>query len=185
MVKVLRFPVLNGRVAPRSPQPFILWVPGSPGNRVVKSKLSPRSVCVALPIEIHPQNGAVKFFLSKSFKLTWQTDSVMSSYKKISMTQEQGSIGVCYRLLCSNLSDWILCTLSPNHNIHRINGVYQRWTTCALKSKSLVSEMHFPGIWRSTFTDFASKKTQSSGKNRCRQKSLDKSLNTVQKNVPF
>ena len=50
----------------------------------------------------------------------------MSSYKKISMTQEQGSIGVCYRLLCSNLSDWILCTLSPNHNIHRINGVYQR-----------------------------------------------------------
>ena len=41
----------------------------------------------------------------------------------------------------------ILCTLSPNHNIHRENGVYQY----ALKSKSVL-EMHFPAIWRSKFT---------------------------------
>ena len=37
--------------------------------------------------------------------------------------------------------------------------------------------MHFPRIWRSKFTDVAnSKKTQSLGKNGCRQKCLDKSL---------
>ena len=41
------------------------------------------------------------------------------------------------------------------------NGVNQRWTTYALKSKS-VSEMHFPMIWRSKLTDLVnSKKTQS------------------------
>ena len=61
-------------------------------------------------------------------------------------------------------------------NIHRENGIYQRWTTYALKSKS-VSEMHFPTIWRSKFTDVAnSKKTQFLGKNGCRQKCLNKSL---------
>ena len=98
------------------------------------------------------------------------------------MTHQQGSFWVCYWLLWSNLGDCILCTLSPNHNIkwsNGINDVYQRWTTYALKSKSLVSEMHFPGIWRSTFTDFASKKTQSSGKNGCRQKCLEKSLDVL------
>ena len=46
------------------------------------------------------------------------------------MTHQQGSLGVCYRLLCTNLGDGVLFTLSPNHNIHGINGVYQRWTTC-------------------------------------------------------
>ena len=45
-------------------------------------------------------------------------------------------------------------------------GVYQRWTTYALKPES-VSEMHFHAN---------SKKTQSLGKNGCRQKCLDKSL---------
>ena len=38
-------------------------------------------------------------------------------------------------------------TVSPNHNIHGKNGVYQRWATYALKSKS-VSEMHIRMIWR-------------------------------------
>ena len=57
----------------------------------------------------------------------------------------------------------ILCTLSPNHNIHEENYVYQWWTKYAVKAKS-VSEMHFPAIWRSKFTDLAhSKKTQSLG----------------------
>ena len=73
--------------------------------------------------------------------------------------------------LCTSLGDGILCTLLPNHNIHRENGVSQWCTTYALKPKS-VSEMHFSRIWRSKFTDLAnSKKTKS-----CRQKCLDKSL---------
>ena len=46
---------INYRVAPRSTQPFILprlinWVPGTPGNWMVKSKLSPRSGSVALSL---------------------------------------------------------------------------------------------------------------------------------------
>ena len=46
----------------------------------------------------------------------------------------------------------------------------------ALKSKSM-SEMHFPVIWRSKFTDLAgSKKIQSLGKNGCRQKCFNKNL---------
>ena len=53
----------------------------------------------------------------------------------------------------------------------------------AMKSKS-VPEMHFPAIWRSKFTDLAnSKKTQSLGKNGCRQKCLDKSLILNKKNT--
>ena len=66
----------------------------------------------------------------------------MSGYKQISMTHQQGTHGVCYRLLCTNLGDKILCTLSSNHNIHWENGVDYWWSTYALKSKS-VSEMHF------------------------------------------
>ena len=42
-------------------------------------------------------------------------------------------------------------------NIYRVNGLYQQWTTYALKSKC-VSEIHFSGICRSKFTDVASKK---------------------------
>ena len=55
--------------------------------------------------------------------------------------------------------DGILCTLSPNPNVHRENGVYQQWTTNALKSKSVL-EMHFPAIWRSKFTDLANKRVK-------------------------
>ena len=47
-------------------------------------------------------------------------------------------------------------------------GVYQRWTTYALKPES-VSEMHFHAN---------SKKAQSLGKNGCRQKCLHKSLDS-------
>ena len=57
-------------------------------------------------------------------------------------------------------------TVSPNHNTHGKNGVYQQWTTYALKSKS-VSEMHIPVIWRSKFTDLVnSKKKKILGKKR-------------------
>ena len=106
----------------------------------------------------------------------------MYGYKQISMTHQQGLRGVRYLLLSTNLGDKILCTFSPNHNIHWENGIDHWWSTYALKSES-VSEMHFPVIWRSKFTDLAnSKKSQSSGKNGCRQKSLDKSLTVEKKN---
>ena len=87
------------------------------------------------------------------------------------MTHQQGSLGGLLQTFMCQVVDGILCTLSPHHN-----GVYQQWTTYALKSKS-VPEMHFPAISRSKFTDLAkSKKTQSLGKNGCGQKCLDKSL---------
>ena len=101
----------------------------------------------------------------------------MSGYKKNSMTYQQGTLGVCYRLICTNFGDGFLCTLSPNHNIHRENGVYHWWTTYTLKSRS-VSEIHFPAFWRYKFTDFknSKKKLNLWEKNGCRQKCLDKSL---------
>ena len=49
------------------------------------------------------------------------------------------------------------CTLSPNHNIQEENGVYRQWTIHTLKLKT-VSEMHFPKIWRSKFTDLVNGK---------------------------
>ena len=55
--------------------------------------------------------------------------------KKLVWPTNKAALGVCYQLLCTNLGDGILCALSPNHNIHRENGVYQGWTICALKSK--------------------------------------------------
>ena len=92
------------------------------------------------------------------------------------MTHQQGSLGGVLQTFMHQVVDRILCTLSPHHNVYRETGVYQQWTMYALKSKS-VPEMHFPAIWRSKFTDLAnSKKTQSFGKNGCRQKCLDKSL---------
>ena len=51
-------------------------------------------------------------------------------------------------------------TVSPNHNIHGKNGVYQRWTTYALNSKSVL-EMHIPMIWRFKFTDLLNSKKNS------------------------
>ena len=116
------------------------------------------------------------FFLSKRFKLNmtkWPCHVwLQKSYYDPPTSQSRG----CYQLLYTNLGDGVLCTLSPNHNIHGENGVYQQWTTYALKSKS-VSEKYFLTIWRSKFTDLVnSKKTQSRGKIGCRQKCLDKSL---------
>ena len=96
--------------------------------------------------------------------------------KKITITHQQSSLGGVLQTFMHQFVDGILCTLSPHHNIHRENGVYQQWAMYALKSKN-VPEMHFPVIWRSKFTDLAnSKKTQSLEKNGCRQKCLDKSL---------
>ena len=84
--------------------------------------------------------------------------------KQIRITHQQDSLGGVLPTFMHQFSNGALCTLSPNHNIQRENGVYQRWTTYALMSKS-VSEMHFPATWRSKFTDLAnSKKGQSLGK---------------------
>ena len=52
-------------------------------------------------------------------------------------------------------------------------GIYQQWTMYALKPKSVL-EIHFRAN---------SKKTQSLGKNGCRQKCLDKSLEANLKEV--
>ena len=87
----------------------------------------------------------------------------MSGYKQISMTHQQGTHGVCYRLLCTNLGDEILCTLSSNNNIHWENGVNYWWSTYALKSKK-VSEMHFRAMlmcfcWYSDLVSHTHKQT--------------------------
>ena len=96
--------------------------------------------------------------------------------KKLVWPTNKAALGVCYQLLCINMSDGTLYTLPPKHNIHNKNGVYQRWKTYALKSNS-VSKIHFPAIWWSKFIDLAnSKKTQCWGQKGCRQKCLDKSL---------
>ena len=55
--------------------------------------------------------------------------------QKNSMTHLQGSLGVCYRVLCTNLYDGISCTLSSNHNIRRENEVYQRYSICPWSQK--------------------------------------------------
>ena len=79
--------------------------------------------------------------------------------KKLVWPANKADLGVSYQLLCTNLEDGILCTLLPNHNIHGC-------LLYALKPKSVL-ETHFRAN---------SKKTQSLGKNGCRQKYLDKSL---------
>ena len=75
-------------------------------------------------------------------------------------TMNKAVLPVSLQLLCTNLGDEILCvcfTVSPNHNIDGKNGVYQRWTTYALKSKSVL-DMHIPMIWRSKFADLVNSK---------------------------
>ena len=60
----------------------------------------------------------------------------MSGYKKISTNhQKKTALAMCDQLLCTNMDDVILCTLSPNHNIHEEKGVYQRRTMYALSQK--------------------------------------------------
>ena len=80
----------------------------------------------------------------------------MSGYRKISMTHQQGRLEGVLQTSMHQFGDGILCTLSPNHNVHRENGFYQQWTTNALKSKSVL-EMHFPAICRSKFNELANK----------------------------
>ena len=73
----------------------------------------------------------------------------MSDYKKVSMTHQQRSLGGVLPSFMRQFGWWdFVCALSPIHNIQGENGVYQRWTIYALKSKSM-SEMNFPTIWRS------------------------------------
>ena len=66
-------------------------------------------------------------------------------------------LGGVLQTFMHQFDDGILCTLSPNHNVYKENGVYQQWTTYTLKSKS-VPGMYFPAIWRSKFTDLANSK---------------------------
>ena len=56
--------------------------------------------------------------------------------KKISMIHRQGSLGGVLQTFMHQFVDEILCNLSPSHNVHRENGVYQQWTMYALKSES-------------------------------------------------
>ena len=63
--------VQKNHVAPRLTQLFILlgvirWVPGTPGNLVIESKLSLRSSSEALKGLKTIQSGAIKLFLKKS-----------------------------------------------------------------------------------------------------------------------
>ena len=51
------------------------------------------------------------------------TDAVMSGYHK-----QLGRLGGVLKTFMEQFTDGILCTLSPNHNVHRENGVYQQWT---------------------------------------------------------
>ena len=65
----------------------------------------------------------------------------MSDYKKkLVCPTNKTALGVRYQLLCINLRDDILYTLLSNHNIHRKNGVYQRWTMYAFEVKKCVGE---------------------------------------------
>ena len=90
----------------------------------------------------------------------------MSDYKKkIVLPTNKAALG-CVTDFYAPIWKMGLCVLYHQTKMftHRENGIYQQWTTYSLKSKS-VSKMHFPGIWRSKFTDLAkkknSKKTQS------------------------
>ena len=95
-------------------------------------------------------------------------------------------MGLCYRVLCTNLSDRILYTLSRNHNIYR-----EKWclsvinNVCFEVKKCFRKKMYFPMIWRPIFQKLSpqcpnnsanNKETQCLGKNSCREKCLDKSL---------
>ena len=114
----------------------------------------------------------------------WLQNIYIYIYIYILWPTNKVALGVCYQLLCIDFGDRILCTSTPNHSIHGENCVYQRWTMCALKSKSVL-EMPFPAIWRPKFqkgfpqcpTDSTNgKEIQSLGKIGCREKCLDKSL---------
>ena len=165
MVKVLGFPIQgswveNSSVAPKSTQPFFFlrstkWAPGSPRDWVLKSKswtLSIKGGC------------KVFFFKVKVLNWTWLTDPVMYGYKKNLVWPPARQTKGCVTNFYAQI--WVMGFCVLYYQTIIFTGVYQRWTTYALKPKS-VSEMHFRAN---------SKKTQSLCKNGCRQKCLDKSL---------
>ena len=78
--------------------------------------------------------------------------------KKIVLPTNKAALG-CVTDFYAPIWKMGLCVLYHQTKMftHRENGIYQQWTTYSLKSKS-VSKMHFPGIWRSKFTDLAKKK---------------------------
>ena len=101
--------------------------------------------------------------------------------KKIVLPTNKAALG-CVTDFYAPIWKMGLCVLYHQTKMftHRENDIYQQWTTYSLKSKS-VSKMHFPGIWRSKFTDLAKKKTVKKlnlweKKNSLETKCLDKSL---------
>ena len=140
---------------------------------MVKSKLSPRSRFLALR-HLNPihKKGWQSFFKGKNFKL-----NMTDWHCHVWLTNKAALVRGMLPTFMHRFGWWdFMCTLSPNHNARGENGVYQWRTIYALKSKS-AWEMHFPAILISIFNDLVnSKKTQSLGKNGCRQKCLDKSL---------
>ena len=137
-------------------------VPGGPGSWVGKSKLSPHSGSVALR-QLNPLiNMSCKvFFKSKSFKLN-MTDWPCYAWLQKELVWPTNKVVTYFYAPIWKIG---LCVLYHQTKMLtlRKNGIYQQWTRYSLKSKSVL-KMHFPGIWRSKFTDLANKtvkKTQS------------------------
>ena len=75
------------------------------------------------------------------------------------MTHQKGSLGGMLQTLCTNLEDRIVCNLLTNQIYVHSQG---KWYSSAMDNiffevKKSVSKMHFPGIWRSKFTDLVNK----------------------------
>ena len=116
----------------------------------------------------------------------------MSGYNKMVWTTNKAALGICYRLLCTNLGDGILFVLSLNHNIHGEKWCWSAMDKMSFEVKKCVGnafsrdlETQMLKIFSFTAnqegtsgdTDLAnSKETQSLRKNGCRQKCLDKNL---------
>ena len=104
--------------------------------------------------------------------------------KKLWWSNNKVALGVCYWLLCTDLGDRILCTSTPNHNIHGENGVYQRWTMCVSGKKKCIRNAFSSNLETKISKNFPrcptdstkSKENQSLGKNDCIKKCFDKSL---------
>ena len=119
------------------------------------------------------------------------TRSYLFTKKRIWSTSKT-SLGVSYWVLCTNLGDGVLCTLSLNHNIHR-----EKWCLSAMDkmsfevkkcvgnafSRDLETQMlKFLPSWsimevpQGILTSQTVKKLSPWEKNGFRQKCLDKSL---------
>ena len=91
-------------MAPRSFPRSTKWVPGSPGDLVLKSKLSLRSGSLALK-HLNPiQKRSRSFFWNKSLKLN-MTDWPCHIWlqKKLVWPTNKAALEVCYRRLCAKL----------------------------------------------------------------------------------